>query len=321
MFSKVIGLDQVCKKLTNAFLQNTLADVYLFIGCEGRGKSFVASRLAKAILCKSQTNCNNCYSCDLFKNANHPDFIVCKPKANFIQLEQIQQLQKKLYLAPTIAKCKIIFIKEAEKMNQESANAFLKSLEEPPPNNYFILTTTNEKAILPTILSRCLKILFPAFTTEEIKYQLREIFKIEDNWIIPFQKSSIKKNWFTQIEKINQLRIEIWDCLSSLSLLKIVQLANSGQKWIEEKTFLTNALIFIKAFFYDLKILSVSENEELLYCADLKNKTKQAIKFYDLEKINDLYEEITTIEKNIQLFANKNLAWDSVLIRIKKILI
>jgi DNA polymerase III subunit delta' len=49
---------------------------------------------------------------------------------------------------------------EVDRMNQESANAFLKTLEEPPLNTNIILTTVRPNALLDTIVSRCLAFWF-----------------------------------------------------------------------------------------------------------------------------------------------------------------
>ncbi len=55
-------------------------------------------------------------------------------------------------------KHRIVLICAAEKMNEHAANALLKTLEEAPPNTWFLLTTSARGQILPTILSRCLKV-------------------------------------------------------------------------------------------------------------------------------------------------------------------
>ena len=46
----------------------------------------------------------------------------------------------------------------ADRFNDASANAFLKTLEEPPPRTLFLLLTNDPASMLPTILSRCQRI-------------------------------------------------------------------------------------------------------------------------------------------------------------------
>lgn len=52
---------------------------------------------------------------------------------------------------------KAVVVHEADRMNEESANAFLKTLEEPPAGTGIVLYTQHPYRILPTILSRCMR--------------------------------------------------------------------------------------------------------------------------------------------------------------------
>jgi len=91
----------------------------------------------------------------------HPDFFLLRPesKSRRISLRQIHQLEKSLSRKPHRAPLKVALILEAERMciqQAESANAFLKTLEEPPDHSLLLLTSDRPEALLPTIRSRCL---------------------------------------------------------------------------------------------------------------------------------------------------------------------
>lgn len=77
-----------------------------------------------------------------------------------VKILDIRGLIKWLSLRPTFGDYKLVIILDAEKINSESANALLKTLEEPPSYARIVLLTSDEKKILPTIHSRCLKIRF-----------------------------------------------------------------------------------------------------------------------------------------------------------------
>lgn len=77
-----------------------------------------------------------------------------------IGIEEIRNIQKRIYLKPTRSKIKAVVIKNAETLTVEAQNAFLKMLEEPPESAVIILTTYNQDLLLPTIVSRC-KIIAP----------------------------------------------------------------------------------------------------------------------------------------------------------------
>ena len=227
-----------------------------------------------------------------------------------------------------------LLIKSVEKMNLESGNAFLKILEEPPKNNYFVLTTANEKIVLQTIRSRCHKIYFPTFSDEELKKMLTKTMIQKDYpqkeylKMLSFHRSGLKKDWLDNYEKIAQLRKQLWENLSSLNLLQTTKLLDQSQNWAKDTYMFFAALNFVAAFFYDLKILSLTATtsntdsaNQLLYCEDLREQTQIALKHYDLTKIPDFFDNLVLIGKNLQNFANKNLGWAAVIIGIKRLLV
>jgi DNA polymerase-3 subunit delta' len=63
---------------------------------------------------------------------------------------------------------KVGIVLDADEFNLESANSFLKSLEEPPPGVILFLIATSTERQLPTILSRCQIVRFNALTAEEL---------------------------------------------------------------------------------------------------------------------------------------------------------
>ncbi len=73
-------------------------------------------------------------------------------------MDEIRNLEQTLYLAAPGGACKVGVIVEADRMNDQAANAFLKTLEEPPQNTLLLLLTANPQRLLPTILSRCVRI-------------------------------------------------------------------------------------------------------------------------------------------------------------------
>lgn len=58
--------------------------------------------------------------------------------------------------SPLTAKCKVIWFDQADRLNGDAANAFLKTLEELPNHARVVLTTTDISKVIPTVRSRCL---------------------------------------------------------------------------------------------------------------------------------------------------------------------
>jgi DNA polymerase-3 subunit delta' len=93
----------------------------------------------------------------------HPDFHSVRPesKSRSITVAQVRELERELYLRPFIAPVKVAVIFDAERMclgGAGAANAFLKTLEEPPAHTLILLTSGRPAMLLPTIISRCLRL-------------------------------------------------------------------------------------------------------------------------------------------------------------------
>jgi DNA polymerase-3 subunit delta' len=73
-----------------------------------------------------------------------------------------------LSFTPRAGRRKIAIIDDAHLLNEESANALLKTLEEPPPHSLLILVASNADAILPTIRSRCQTVRFAPLAAQDV---------------------------------------------------------------------------------------------------------------------------------------------------------
>ncbi len=94
---------------------------------------------------------------------DHPDFHSVWPesKSRSITVAQMRELERELYLRPFTAPLKVAVIFDAERMcmgGASAANAFLKTLEEPPAHTLILLTSGRPAMLLPTIISRCLRL-------------------------------------------------------------------------------------------------------------------------------------------------------------------
>jgi DNA polymerase-3 subunit delta' len=162
----------------------------LLHGRAGIGKYHFAKQLSQALLCTNVdaegNACQQCSSCHWFNDDSHPDFRLLSPeqesendnetesvkkktkKKNHISIAQVRGLSDFLNLTSHNQHgLRIILIQPAEALNQASANALLKMLEEPANNVVFILVAHQLQRLLPTILSRCHKIAMPMPTEAE----------------------------------------------------------------------------------------------------------------------------------------------------------
>jgi DNA polymerase-3 subunit delta' len=198
---ELIGLDSAKRVLRGLGAANGSAHAVLLYGGEGSGKTTLAKILAQAWLCLSPTSdgaCGECRVCESFARGNCADFLTVlpQPPSNIIKLNQIHPvkntkpnnepphvpIQTFLRTSPMVARCKVVLIEQADRMNGDAANALLKTLEEPGGFAKLILTSQNVSRLLPTILSRCLAVacrypddaglraLLPDLTDEELRF-------------------------------------------------------------------------------------------------------------------------------------------------------
>ncbi len=143
----------------NSFIESRrFPHALLITGESGTGKSTLAEHLAKAYFCnEANAPCDKCRACRLVITRNHPDIMYVRPeeKKKNISVSQIREIVVNAYIKPHSADRKVFIIEKAETLSEQCQNALLKVLEEPPGNVLFILVSTGERALLPTILSRC----------------------------------------------------------------------------------------------------------------------------------------------------------------------
>ena len=99
--------------------------------------------------------------------ASHPDLHILQARNRMrqISVDHTRDLIRKIQHTPNAGDRKVAIVVEVDRMNQEAANAFLKTLEEPPSNTSIILTTAKPNALLDTIVSRCLAFWFQELET------------------------------------------------------------------------------------------------------------------------------------------------------------
>jgi DNA polymerase-3 subunit delta' len=150
-----------------------LPHAMLFLGPSGTGKALFAENFVRAILCRDPaadgSHCGACKSCTLYDSGSHPDIVTIMPEepGKAIKIDQVRQLQAFVSLTSQYGGYKFVVITPADAMNTQAASCLLKTLEEPADNTVIILVGHHASALLPTIRSRCQKIMFPLPPVED----------------------------------------------------------------------------------------------------------------------------------------------------------
>ena len=140
--------------------QTQFAHAYLFTGPSGAGKRAFAGAFAAWLMCEQPAAgqaCQQCRSCLLRQAGSHPDLLTIAPEeeGKAIRVDAIRQLVDFIAQTAQQGGRKVVVLHPAESMNQNAANALLKSLEEPTADTYLLLISDQPSRLLPTIRSRC----------------------------------------------------------------------------------------------------------------------------------------------------------------------
>ncbi|MGQ0593141.1 MAG: DNA polymerase III subunit delta' [Gammaproteobacteria bacterium] len=160
------------ERLWHARHTDHMPHALLLTGHRGRGVTEFARRLAAALLCTSPlpdgAPCGRCRSCALHDAGNHPELLVVAPEAvgKAIKVDQIRELMDFVSLKPVFGAFKVALVDPAEAMNRQSANALLKTLEEPPPRTVLALCAERRASLPLTVQSRCQRVDFPPVAPE-----------------------------------------------------------------------------------------------------------------------------------------------------------
>src|SRR5437588_350299 len=137
--------------LRRAHDQKRLGHAYLISGPAGSGKREVAAELASTV--------NGTDAVDVFSSKAREIFVAePESKSRRILIEQIRELEHGLQMRAPEGRRKVAIIAEADRLQPQAANAFLKTLEEPPANSLLLLLSALPEALPDTIVSRCISI-------------------------------------------------------------------------------------------------------------------------------------------------------------------
>lgn len=148
--------DQIAQRIAQSKMPHAL----LITGPADSGKSLFLDALAGRLLCREGTEaCGRCDQCHLLRAGTHPDMLeVTLEDSKQIKIDQIRDLTEWANQTSQQGGYKVCVIHPADKLNRQSANALLKSLEEPPARTLLCLSTDQPNRLLPTLRSRCQRI-------------------------------------------------------------------------------------------------------------------------------------------------------------------
>ena len=345
MFDKIIGNESVKKVLRRLIAARRVPNSLLFAGENSIGKRLFALEIAKSFVCREPSEngapCEKCVSCrrvgafnvpppndknkDEFKSVffgGHPDVGLITSYKKTILVDAIRSLETEANFRPFEARARIFLIDPADRMNDEAANALLKTLEEPPASTYIFLLAARPDALLPTIHSRCQTLRFAPLDTGKIEnYLINTKEFAPDDAVLLARVADGKLGYALALdaEKFRRRRETMFKVLESLLtdknravLLQTAEEINDAKNKDEYEDHLDALQILI----HDAWAIRLGAGAEKIVNADLTAQLQRLVSASDTNNYAAWLKEIETLRGNFIVNLNRKIATDALFLQM-----
>ncbi len=311
------------KRLADEIIEHRFPHAYIIAGTAGSGKHTLAINIAAALACASRSTlpCGTCESCQKILNGFSPDVIYVKKdddKKEFT-VNLIREIKDSIYIAPNELEKRVYIIEDAETMNQNAQNAFLKVLEEPPHYVIFLLLCSNTENLLKTVKSRAPILYTEHIPTDEIKdYLIEHSPRAKDllqnapeklDIIATAANGSIGAalSLCEDGDKHTVLRSLVCDFLNALCAPTLSELDLFCTALPTEAEAMTEFLCTLKVALRDLAILKCDYEAALLFFSNSEEADEYASKITN-SKILKLIDSIDLLLDKLKFYIDLKLA-------------
>ena len=319
----IIGQEKAIRLIRMAIGHERIPHAWLFSRMAHIGKFKAAVALAQTLNCQEEGKdaCGHCDYCRQIELEHFPDFRVIRPEGKNIRISQVRDALDWLHLHPDRAKFRVLIFDGADQFNRESANAFLKTLEEPPSDTLILLITLNPQNLLETIVSRCQHIRFRPLEKDkvfEILSRETELKEEQLELLTSFGAGGVRSDLALQVELMQNIQDSVIGSLMDLSAECMESILKKTAEWAKSKNEEWRlTLDVLENWFRDLAWIKHRLPEQNLLYAHKKKELEQCSKRYQLEDVYQFSRDLAETRKNIELNANRTLALESLWIRLK----
>ncbi len=325
-FGEILGQEAIIGHFRDVIREHRVAHAYVLSGEEGMGKKTLANAFALSLLCDrgGEDPCMECVSCRQVIDGNHPDLIyVTHEKPASIGVDDIRrQITDTVMIRPYRSEYKIYIVDEAEKMTAQAQNALLKTLEEPPAFVVILLLASSEEALLPTILSRCVRLKLRPLSDQAIEKYLREEFNTdpEDAPVYaafargnPGKAGSLaSSDTFRESYETVRSLIKRIDSLDTSDITdEIRQMKDEG---FDVYTFLD----FLQMWYRDILLFKAAGDEDSLIFRDDREVVRRAADKSSYQGLETVLKAIDRARARLRANVNNELALELLLLTIKE---
>jgi DNA polymerase-3 subunit delta' len=322
-FQDIYGHEKKIEIIRKSLAQNRIGHAYLFSGISAVGKKTLAREFVKALNCETEDvlhdSCGECSSCRKIQKGSHPDVFSVEATGQFIRIDAIREIQEQMKCRPLEAMRRVFVIDDADKMNDQAANALLKILEEPSPSNILILVTARPYSMPSTIISRCQHIRFNPLRFDTVAKFLVDRIGMDHQralLLAGLSGGSIGRAMELNEDDIVVYRTELLKLLSltrgddPFSLINFASFLGQGKKEI------TQGLNILSTFFRDALVFKETQKNEMLVNQDnssfISNQAARLSGGQILQNIALVERAGETIEQNV----NKSLTLETMAFKL-----
>lgn len=312
----------------------------LLSGAEGVGKLQFAIEIAKSFVCTEPINGEACDVCAACRRAgrfvfprpdekedhervifsDHPDVGMVVPYNRNILIKAIRHLESEANFRPGEATARIFIIDDADKMNDPSANALLKTLEEPSLSTYIFLVTSRPDKLLPTIRSRCQSLRFvpvPVTQIEEFLMTGRAYTHDEARLAARLARGSIGRAVAINVADFRKRREKLMSLVENAirqgglaPMLKIAEEMNDAK---DKKVFEDN-LDVLQSIIHDIWTISVSGENARITNSDLSDQLIVLAADAGKRDLPGWIGSIDLLRENLAVNVNRKIAADALVV-------
>ncbi|MBW1807943.1 MAG: DNA polymerase III subunit delta' [Deltaproteobacteria bacterium] len=340
-YESILGHVRQIGQLDQARLVGRVAHAYMFSGPDGVGKEMVAFAFAQALNCEADDDvpCGKCTSCIKISKGGHPDVRLVaseeelvsrnllepeKKRAPSAQIRnaQLDELADLFRHRPYLGRYKVVIVVDAHKMNINSQNRFLKTLEEPSSDSVIILLTDRPSALLSTVRSRCQNLDFGSISRDQITGVLQQRLGLDADRagvLAAMAQGSLGRALFLAESDVLEMRDKLIGSLSELDKLDLEDLLSLAGEHGQNRLTLLEALQMLELWCRDVLVAAVGGGQQQLINLDKLGWIDQQAASTSPRRLVRWIERIRRTRGELKVNANPRMAMESLLLSMRSL--
>lgn len=307
--SVIFGHEKLFSAWKKLISNQQLEGTFLFIGVPGIGKIKAAFAMIQMALCEkgSSQACGECGQCQRVQSRQHESLLHIQSSGAMIKVESAHEILQFCQLQ-SLTKKRFVLIEEAEKMNLQTANILLKTLEEPPSGTVFILTSSSSTSVISTIKSRS-----KVFKFNPVSPEVMLENHLGPEWAIQASQGRFDRLQTLTDPQNQLLRKNALQVLTQLLVSTHFLTDDHWRESLKSRDELKANLELWLSLIRDALYLQLNEKNSLFH-ADLKSELMR-IATFGTDKLNWIFNQLLDLQKHLNFNKDAVLSLESLYIQ------